>query len=322
MYEPAAFMEKAPMMFYALEDDFAYKVPVVFVHGIAGTPRDFAEMIERLDRRLYRPWLFFYPSGTSLSQLSEFFYRIFLSGSVVSLLPGMPMVIIAHSMGGLVVRDALNRHDRARGGPRSIYLVTIASPFGGMPGAAAAGSAPMTVPSWLDLAPHSVFLSHLHRSPLRRVEYDLIYTRGRPMMANGTAPDYDGVVPLASQLESTSRREAAHAIGFSLNHREVLSDEGVIAQLLERVGSVKPPFSEAQLAQLTRGGFAVSHPERYTPMERHVIQSAGYYLEALANSTLQPSDSAEAHFVDVLQKGLEPRNEAESAWLKFRDEKH
>jgi hypothetical protein len=129
MYEPAAFLERAPMMFYALEEDAAYKVPVVFVHGITGSPRDFASIISHLDRSLYRPWFFYYPSGTNLSQLSEFFHRIFLSGNVIPL-RGMPMVIISHSMGGLIVRDALNGYDGTGNGPSSVLLISIASPLG------------------------------------------------------------------------------------------------------------------------------------------------------------------------------------------------
>jgi hypothetical protein len=56
-------MERAPMMFYALEEDLGYKVPVVFVHGIDGSPRDFAEIVARLDPTRYRPWFFFFPPG-------------------------------------------------------------------------------------------------------------------------------------------------------------------------------------------------------------------------------------------------------------------
>jgi pimeloyl-ACP methyl ester carboxylesterase len=99
MYEPAAFLEKAPMMFYALEEDVGYKVPVVFVHGIDGSVTDFEEIVSHLDRTLYQPWFFYYPSGNDLGQLSEMFYNIFLSGKVIPL-QDMPMVIVAHSMGG------------------------------------------------------------------------------------------------------------------------------------------------------------------------------------------------------------------------------
>jgi len=114
MYKPAAFLEEAPMMFYALEEDLGYKVPVVFVHGIDGSARDFADIVAQLDRSRYRPWFFFYPSGNDLGQLSEMFYNIFLSGKTVTL-GNMPMIIVAHSMGGLVARDALNRQSGKEG---------------------------------------------------------------------------------------------------------------------------------------------------------------------------------------------------------------
>jgi len=37
MYDPASFLEYAPTMFYALEEDVVHKIPVVFVHGIGGS---------------------------------------------------------------------------------------------------------------------------------------------------------------------------------------------------------------------------------------------------------------------------------------------
>lgn len=64
------------MMFYALEEDIGYKIPVIFVHGINGSPREFAEIVKYLDRRLYRPWFFYYPSGNDLGQLSEDYSRM------------------------------------------------------------------------------------------------------------------------------------------------------------------------------------------------------------------------------------------------------
>jgi len=63
LYAPAMFMEKAPMLFYALEEDSGYKIPVVFVHGISGSPLDFMPILEKLDRTRYRPWFFTTPAG-------------------------------------------------------------------------------------------------------------------------------------------------------------------------------------------------------------------------------------------------------------------
>jgi hypothetical protein len=55
MYDPASFMERAPTMFYALEEDLGYKIPVVFVHGIGGSAREFEKLVEQLDRNRYKP---------------------------------------------------------------------------------------------------------------------------------------------------------------------------------------------------------------------------------------------------------------------------
>ncbi len=320
MYEPAAFLERAPMMFYALEEDVAYKIPVILVHGITGSPRDFKELIERLDRKLYRPWFFYYPGGTNLAQLSEFFYRIFLSGKVIAL-QGMPIVIVAHSMGGLVVRDALNRYDGGGNEPPSVRFITLASPMGGMASAAAAATAPMTVPSWRDLAPGSDFLNRLHRKPLRNVEYDLIYAYGRSPTATSRA-GYDGVVPLTSQLDRAARREASHVVGIAATHMGILSDPDAMSSLLKAIESVRPPFSDEQLAELLKGGFPVAHSERFTRIEQHIIESEGYFLQALAAGTLSPSNPLQAHFVEVLAGRQSPMNEAETAWLKFSSDPH
>ncbi len=88
-------MEMAPMMFYALEEDLPYKVPIVFVHGIEGSITDFLPLLERLDRQRYKPWFFYYPSGADLDKLAQLFYRIFLSGKIIPL-DEMPLVVVAH----------------------------------------------------------------------------------------------------------------------------------------------------------------------------------------------------------------------------------
>ena len=63
------------------------------------------------------------------------FYRIFFSGKVVQD-RYMPMIIIAHSMGGLIVREALNKYGNSQKENKLGLLVTIATPFGGHPAAA------------------------------------------------------------------------------------------------------------------------------------------------------------------------------------------
>ena len=121
MYEPAAFLERAPSMFYTLEEYLRYKIPVIFVHGIGGTVREFIPIIEQMDRDRYVPWFFYYPSGTDLGQLAENFHRIFLSGKLFPKTE-LPMIIVAHSMGGVVVREALNMlHDENSGNQVALF---------------------------------------------------------------------------------------------------------------------------------------------------------------------------------------------------------
>jgi hypothetical protein len=48
------------------------KIPVLFVHGINGTPTSFRFLIERLDSHTFQPWVYYYPSGASLSLCADY----------------------------------------------------------------------------------------------------------------------------------------------------------------------------------------------------------------------------------------------------------
>jgi hypothetical protein len=316
LYEPAAFMEEAPMMFYALEEDAGYKVPVVFVHGIDGTPRDFSEILAHLDRTQYKPWFFYYPSGTDLSRLSELFYKIFLSGKVIPL-QYMPMVIVAHSMGGLVIRDAMNRYAGNVEETKVKRLITIASPMGGHPDARKGADGPVPIPSWRDIAPDSTFIRSLHRKNLPgALEYYLIYAYGNPSTIK-LGENSDGVVPLWSQLRREAQNEAKAQYGFNDSHTAILEDPEAVLRINRLIEEVKSPFPEAHLKELQKGGFSVDLGKEFSPLESHIIRSIGLWLEALAAGTITPFDSAQEHFIKVYKGEISPENESETAWLKF-----
>ena len=316
MYEPAAFMEQAPMMFYALEEDQGYKVPVVFVHGIGGSARDFAEIVAHLDRRYYRPWFFYYPSGTDLAQLSEMFYHLFLSGTVIPL-GEMPMVIVAHSMGGLVVRDAFNRCTGKTRENKVRVLITIASPLGGHPGARHASQAPVVVPSWRNLSPDSAFIHDLHRKPLPPgLAYHLWYAHGDARSIE-LGEDSDGTVPLSSQLTTGAQNEAMEQRGFRATHTGVLRDPDAINHFLQVVGSVKSLFPEDHLQVLLTGGYQLELGRDFTPMEAYIIRNIGRYMDVLVAGGLKPVDSFQVHFIAACRGEVRPNNPAETAWVKF-----
>ena len=126
IYSTPAFLKKAGQILYADEHWDKDRIPIIFIHGVGGTPRDWRYFAKGIDRKIYQPWYFYYPSGGSLEKTAEAFYRFFLCYDLDKL---EKLVITAHSMGGLVVRSAINQYK-----PHSsnkILFISIASPFGG-----------------------------------------------------------------------------------------------------------------------------------------------------------------------------------------------
>ncbi len=316
MYAPAAFLEAAPNLFYALDEDLGYKLPIVFVHGIDGSARDFDAIVAGLDRSRFKPWFFHYPSGASIRQLGAAFYKIFLSGRVIPL-GEMPVVIVAHSMGGLVVREAMNHRDGSPDENRVHRLITVASPLGGYPGARSAASAPVVIPSWRDLHPEGDLVAGLHRNGLpATTEYHLLFAYGDDR-AIKIGSNSDGVVPLASQLSPRAQKEARAQYGFDDTHAGILRNPAAIETILRIAGEVRSPLPDDQIRELRRGGYDVELGPGYTPLEVFFVRNLGHYLAAMAAGTITPVHPSQEHFVRVMRGQAEPEHEVETAWLKF-----
>ena len=320
MYDPASFLERAPTMFYALEEDLGYKIPVIFVHGIAGSARDFVGLVKRLDRDRYKAWFFYYPSGGDLNQLAELFYQIFLSGKVYQS-SGMPLVIVAHSMGGLIVREAINKYQDLPAENRVRLLITMASPFGGHPAAATGEKHGLIVlPSWRDLNPASPFIANLFRKPLPSfVHHELIYAFQNP----GTiklGENSDGVVPLSSQLDPRAQKQASGQFGFDNTHTGILDSDEVAARILNLMDNVENPFPESHLRVLHQGGYDVVLDAHYTPLAAYYIRTNGKYLMALSDGTLTPFLPEQDSFVELARGRRSPENQVEKDWMRFMAE--
>ena len=317
MYDPASFLEHAPTMFYALEDDLGFKIPVIFVHGINGSAREFAPLVERLDRHNYKPWFYHYPSGGDLDQLAELFYQIFLSGKVYDS-GGMPLIVVAHSMGGLIVREAANRYEGKSRENEVHLLATLATPFGGH-AAAAKGEehGPLVLPSWRDLNPNNGFISNLYRKPLPDfIHHELIYAYQNP----GTiklGENSDGVVALNSQLHPQAQTQAGGQFGFDNSHTDILDSEEVATHLQALMSKVENPVPLPQLQVLNQGGFDVTLNENYSPRAQYVIHNVGIYLMALTEGRFQPFYDEEERFMAVVDGERHPRNDIEKGWMRF-----
>jgi hypothetical protein len=114
---------------YFLEPYDARKIPVLFVHGINGTPINFRALIERLDRQKYQPWVYYYPSGAGLANVAD---HLDQTMKQLQLKHGfMRYYVIAHSMGGLVSRGFLLRNQTGQSRALIPLYITISTPWGG-----------------------------------------------------------------------------------------------------------------------------------------------------------------------------------------------
>jgi triacylglycerol esterase/lipase EstA (alpha/beta hydrolase family) len=320
LYDPASFLEQAPTMFYALEDDLGYKIPVIYVHGIAGSAREFETFVGQLDRLRYKPWFFHYPSGGDLDQLAELFYQIFLSGKVYNS-KGMPIIVIAHSMGGLIVREAINKYEENSRENEIHLFVTIATPFGGHAAAAKGEEHGLLVlPSWRDLNPENAFIGNLYRQPLPDfVHHELIYAYQNP----GTiklGENNDGVVALNSQLKPQVQIQASGQFGFDNTHTDILDSTEVAAHIRARMDQVENPVPLPRLQVLYQGGYDVVLGDTYSPEAQYLIHNVGIYLMALTEGTFLPFYPEEDRFMSVVNGEKPPVSDAEKGWLRFLSE--
>lgn len=317
MYDPASFLEQAPTMFYALEEDLGFKIPVIFVHGINGSAREFKTLAGQLDPHNYKAWFYHYPSGADLDQLAELFYQMLLSGEVYDS-KGMPIIVVAHSMGGLIAREAINKYEGKSRENEIHLLVTMATPFGGDEAAAMGEEHGLIVlPSWRDLNPENAFIRGLYRKPLPDfLHHELIYAYRNP----GTiklGENSDGVVALTSQLHPAAQSQASAQFGFDNSHTGILESFEVAEHLQALMAQVENPIPSPQLQVLNQGGFDVALGDAYSAEAKYLIRNVGIYLMALTDGRFEPLYDEEERFMAVVNGKKSPRSDIEKGWLRF-----
>ena len=194
----------------------ASKIPVVFVHGIGGSAREFSNLIASLDNSRFQPWVYQYASGKPLNLVSDFLVNAL---STLHAKHGFAeVVLIAHSMGGLMSRDYVLQHASGDAPYRLTMAMTINSPLLGMDSAEKGTRfSPIVIPSWRDVATGSAFIERVHGSPWPAgVPYHLVFS----YLPGKTG---DGVVPLSKQLNQALQNEA-HIRGFEAGHATILKE--------------------------------------------------------------------------------------------------
>lgn len=235
LWQPFAFWEDGGTGLHFLEPYDSDKVPVLFVHGINGSPQDFVTMMSQVDTSRYQVWFSSYPSGLRLSWLARGTFQFI--EALHRRYDFEEMHIVAHSGGGLVSRGALNlcAQNDACGYIRS--FTAISTPWGGVSSAESGVKwAPTVIPVWLDLTPDSEFVASLFDTPLPDgMPFNLLFSfRKDGFIAAGSS---DGVIQLSSQLRSEAQEEAAWMRGFDEGHVSILRDETAIGSVFDLIES-------------------------------------------------------------------------------------
>jgi pimeloyl-ACP methyl ester carboxylesterase len=232
MWQPFEFLRQYGIGLYFLEPYDPQRLPVVFVHGISGSPQDWRTMIEAIDRKRFQPWFLHYPGGLRIERSATAMASLLRQAQ---LRYGFSEVcIVGHSMGGLTSRGAILRLGSASG-VRVSHFVSISTPWGGNESAAAGVERlKYPVPSWRDVAPGSDYLTSILSEPLPDgTRHDLIFTF-KSSGGIGLPNDNDGSVGVASELVPAVQQAAHSVFGLPLSHAEVLQSKDTLGHI-ERV---------------------------------------------------------------------------------------
>jgi pimeloyl-ACP methyl ester carboxylesterase len=238
LWRPLDFIVSTGAGVYFLQPYDPEKIPVLFVHGMVGTPRDFDALIGNLDRARFQPWVFYYPTGASLDSVVRALSQVAVSLRVQYHFPRL--FVVAHSMGGLVSRGFLLQQEAAIRRGEIPLFVSLATPWLGQPSAASGvAHAPTVVRSWYAMAPNSAFQRALFfrdpdtmkkRRPLPEgVVHHLFFGFHRDESWPGESGD--STIALVSQLRAEAQADAVRLYGHDDTHTGILEDPLVSAQL-------------------------------------------------------------------------------------------
>jgi len=241
LWAPADFLRDQHAGIWFLEPYRGDRIPVLFVHGIGGTPAVFTPLVATLDRERFQPWFFFYPSGLPLRDLGKALASLVAD---LQLREGFGrLALVGYSMGGLVARSFLLEWEALSDRPLVPLFVSISTPFGGDRSAEGAAEPSNGLPPgaalplcFQDLAPSSAFLRDLFfvseevARPLPDgTRHHLIFSFRRKPGRIG--PSDDGIVELASQLRPEAQAQASSLFGVDADHVDVLSEPATAARV-------------------------------------------------------------------------------------------
>jgi len=243
LYNPPELIAHTQGFFFGIEDYDEGKTTVLFLHGIAGTPREWKYMVEGLDRKRFQPFFFFYPSGLPMDKMATVLAETLETIDKNSKNRGHKIVLAAHSMGGLVALSAISKLS-AMGFPASLKMYcSFSTPYAGSKDARwGIETAPVVVPVWRDIAAGSAFLKDLARRRFpKTLPFYLFFTYHDPSTLK-LGESSDGTVTLRSQLPPWAQADAVKIFGLDETHVNSLSSEEARGIFLKLLDTVAPPL--------------------------------------------------------------------------------
>jgi pimeloyl-ACP methyl ester carboxylesterase len=228
LWEPYSFLAEGIAGIYFLEPYDPKRIPVLFVHGISGTPDQFELLAAGLDSSRYQAWVYYYPSGLRLGDVS---YGLYEFMETIDGVYGIDDIhVVAHSMGGLVARGALNYCALNFGCDYVRSFQSISTPWAGVASAKSGVEwAPTVVPVWRDIEPDSAYVQSLFDTALDDIPYYLFFGFKQSKLFAGDSSD--GVISLSSQLRIDAQRESQRTLGLDRGHVEILEDPELLHEL-------------------------------------------------------------------------------------------
>jgi pimeloyl-ACP methyl ester carboxylesterase len=205
------------------------KIPILFVHGATGTPAGWRFLVDHIDRTRFQPWFYYYPSGASIKTMADLMFWKMLN--LQSKYQFKDMYVIAHSMGGLVVRSMLVDYGQLV--PAVKKFISISTPWNGDDLAEnGVNYSPGVIPVWRDMLPQGEFARSIYRKKLpQAIDFYLFF--GHRGNRNPLRPNNDSVITLATQLAPQVQEEAKMVFGFDEDHNSILTSEEVATLLAD-----------------------------------------------------------------------------------------
>ena len=231
LWRPLTFLSEHRPGIYFTEPYDPARIPVLLVYGIGGTPQDWRYFCDHFDRKRYQVWFLHYPSGMRLERVAR------------AMATGLELLrerygfrqcdVVAHSMGGLVARRAIEEEESATGTRFVPRFVSISTPWGGHE-AANGGIRHLKkpVPSWLDVAPNSQFLNAIYSDRLPEGTRHLLIYGSKPGGPFWLKGENDGVVTVESETDPRIKKAATSVVHLPYGHVEILQQDRTLAETL------------------------------------------------------------------------------------------